>query len=58
MSTLGNFLHEVAQKCLAWSRSTYDLGTAQNLRELAGTMEEKARECEDVDCPDKRNLSN
>jgi hypothetical protein len=53
MSNLSVFLQDVAQKCRFWSRTTFDLTTAGNLRSAAEELEDKAKVCGDIDCPDK-----
>jgi hypothetical protein len=55
MSSLATFLHDAARKCRFWSRSTYDLTTAGELRRMSEELDDKAVSCRDVDCDDNKS---
>ena len=50
---LPEFMREVARRCRFRSRETFDLTAAQELRQTAADLEDKAFQCEGIDCDDE-----
>jgi hypothetical protein len=47
---LSEFMQEIARRCRFRSRETFDLTAAQELRQMAADLEDKAAQCEGIDC--------
>jgi hypothetical protein len=47
---LPEFMREIARRCRFRSRETFDLTAAQELRQMAADLEDKALRCEGIDC--------
>jgi hypothetical protein len=52
MSDISEFLRDLAGKCRFWSRTTLDLTIADNLRNAATQLDEKANLYAQIDCND------
>ena len=50
---LPEFMREIARRCRFRSRETFDLTAAQELRQMAADLENKALRCEGIDCDDE-----
>ena len=46
---LPEFMREIARRCRFRSRETFDLTAAQELRQMAADLEDKALRCEGID---------
>jgi len=51
MSTLSDALRAIAAKCRYWSSNVMELGAAKDLRSMAAELDQKAQECNGVECP-------
>ena len=47
---LPELLREIARRCRFRSRETFELRPAQELRQMAADLEDKALRCEGIDC--------
>ena len=47
---LPEFMQEIARRCPFRSRETFDLTAAQELRQMAADLDDKALQCEGIDC--------
>ena len=51
MSSLSDALHALAAKCRYWSSNVLELGAAKDLRGISAELDQKARECKEIECP-------
>jgi hypothetical protein len=54
MGSLSDYLHDVAQQCRFWSRSTFDLTVAGALRHISEELDSKAAQCGGINCRDDK----
>jgi hypothetical protein len=55
---LSRYLREQGESCLRWGRQTFDLATAEKLREMGEEFIRKAKELEAQNPPEEISLSN